>query len=739
MKDNRRELIKITGTVERVTFHNSDNGFTVMEVISGGNLVTVVSTSADIAPGEELELTGRYDVHGVYGPQFRAEHIVRSMPSGAAAILKYLSSGAIRGIGPSTARRIVEKFGDRTIDILDKQPERIAEIKGISNSKAKQIADEFSKRRGLQEVMMYLSRFDVSPDEALRAFKVYGKSACDIIGSNPYALCAEGVRFSFERADIIAGAEGLPPDNPHRIMAGMEYILRHNLSNGHTCIPRKKLIPVAVSLLGCSEDLIEDYCDELIEQFRVVSHIFQEKEYIYLPDYYRAESYCAQRLAVMLGFPPSGGGAAGTDIDAIEKELGIKYADRQREAILSALQKGILILTGGPGTGKTTTLNAIIKLMQKRGLDVVLAAPTGRAAKRMSELTGCEAKTLHRLLEVEWTTDDKISFARNERNPLEADAVIVDELSMVDITIFENLLKALRLGCRLVMVGDSDQLPSVGAGNVLHDLIDSGEVPSVKLDEVFRQAMESLIVTNAHDIVSGKMPVLNSKSSDFFMLHEDRPRAAAETIVDLCARRLPEAYGYSPVTDIQVLCPSRMLELGTVNLNNLLQERINPPAKGKAEIKYRGFILREGDKVMQTKNNYDIGWTREQGDIGSGVFNGDVGTLEAISAAAGSLSIRFDDRLAIYSGEDLDQIELAYAVTVHKSQGSEFPCVIIPVLDAPSKLRYRNLLYTGVTRARERLILVGSERAVGEMISNNRRSMRYTGLKELLAEAGGAE
>ena len=367
-----------------------------------------------------------------------------------------------------------------------------------------------------------------------------------------------------------------------------------------------------------------------------------------------------------------------------------------------------------------------------RDREVVLAAPTGRAAKRMSEVTGREAKTIHRLLEVEWSSDDSISFARNERNPLEADAVIVDELSMVDVTVFEHLLRALRLGCRLIMVGDSDQLPSVGAGNVLQDLIDSGTIPYTRLNEVFRQAMESLIVTNAHAIVAGEQPVLDSKSSDFFMLREENPRLAGDTVVDLYARRLPEAYGYQPTTDIQILCPSRKLELGTLNLNARLQERLNPYEEGKSQIRMRGYILRAGDKVMQIKNNYDIAWSRDDGEKGTGVFNGDVGILEAIDIRSSSVIVRFDDRVAVYSGEEAEQLEPAYAVTVHKSQGSEFPCVILPLLDTPSKLRYRNLLYTAVTRAKERLIIVGSGGVVAEMVRNNRKSLRYTALGEFI-------
>lgn len=732
MKESKETII-LTGTVDHVTFHNADNGFTVLELASGGETVTVVTTTAEPAPGEELELTGHYDCHSVYGPQFRATRCVRRLPSGAGAILKYLSSGAIKGIGPAMARRIVDKFGDKTFEILKDSPDRIAEIKGISTEKARSIAEAFSRKFGLQEVLLYLSKFDVTPDEALRAYKRLGKKACELIESNPYALCSDGIGFSFERADAIAGTTGLEKDSPHRIMAGIEYVLRHNLRNGHTCLPREKLIPVAATLLDCNTELCEAYTDELVGMRRLISAVLKEKEFLFLPDLYRSESYCASRLALMLSFPPSGGGAAEREIDRCEQENGIAYAAMQREAIRNAIEKGVLILTGGPGTGKTTTLNAIIHLMEQRGLEVVLAAPTGRAAKRMSEVTGREAKTIHRLLEVEWSNDDDLYFSRNERNPIEADAVIVDELSMVDVTVFEHLLRALRLGCRLIMVGDSDQLPSVGAGNVLQDLIDSGAIPYTRLNEVFRQSMESLIVTNAHAIVAGQQPELSVRNNDFFMMDVERPVAAGELVVDLYARRLPEAYGYQPTRDIQILCPSRKLELGTLSLNAKLQNRLNPQDGSKAELRMRGYVLRAGDKVMQVKNNYDIVWRKLDGEEGSGVFNGDVGILEAVDAKSGTLLVRFDDRTATYMGEEAEQLEPAYAVTVHKSQGSEFPCVILPLLDSPSKLRYRNLLYTAVTRAKERLIIVGSRSVVNEMVQNNRRTLRYTALSALLS------
>ncbi len=732
---NSTETITIRGSVERVTFYNSINGFTVMELSHAGDLVTVVASTLGISVGDELELTGHYDYHSVYGPQFKADQCLHRIPTGKAGVLKYLSSGAVKGIGPATARRLVERFGEDTIAVLREAPERMAELKGISLSKAKEISQDFNERFGAQEVMMTFSKYDISPEEAMRVYKVFGSQSLDMIASNPYAFCVETVRFPFEHADAIALEAGVPEDNPNRVMAGVEYVLRHNLQNGHTCIPRDKLVPVTVRLLGCSADVVEDYMEEMLQSRRLVETMLEDRAYLFLPEYFDAEQFCAKRLAVMLAYPPTPPKDVMGEIDAISKELSITYAAQQKKAIAFAMEQGVLILTGGPGTGKTTTLNAIIRLLQKQGLRVVLAAPTGRAAKRMSEVTDCEAKTIHRLLDVEWGKDNTLAFGKNERHPLEADAVVVDELSMVDVKIFESLLHALRLGTRLILVGDSDQLPSVGPGNVLQDMIDSGFLPYVRLQEVFRQAQESLIVSNAHAIVEGRQPALDVRTGDFFLLEEENTGAATELVVDLFARRLPVAYGYDAVTDIQILCPSRKLSLGTLHLNNLLQAQVNPLASNKRQITLRSYILREGDKVMQVKNNYDILWTKADGTDGVGVFNGDVGTLISIDAKAGIANVRFDDRIATYNEEEIQQLELAYAVTIHKSQGSEFPCVILPILDTPQKLRYRNLLYTAVTRAKDKLILVGSKRVILEMVQNHKRSLRFTALRTMLMEA----
>ena len=457
--------------------------------------------------------------------------------------------------------------------------------------------------------------------------------------------------------------------------------------------------------------------------------------FLFLPKYYMAEEFIAARLSVLLKYAPPSEFMAEQEIDYIETRQGIRYEENQRLAIKMSLENGIMVLTGGPGTGKTTTLNAMIKILAGKGLEIALAAPTGRAAKRMSELTGCEAKTIHRLLEVEWDENDRQKFARNEKNPLSCDVLIIDEMSMVDVLLFEAVLRALRLGCRLIMVGDADQLPSVGAGNVLADVLEAGCVPAIRLSKVFRQAMESLIISNAHRIIAGEPPVLDCKTSDFFMLRQADSFNAGQLVCELCAERLPRAYGFNPITDIQVLCPSRMMELGSRNLNNLLQLRLNPLKKGMKKIVFKGFELREGDKVMQIKNNYDILWTADSGENGSGVFNGDIGILEKIDPPSGVVQVRFDDRLATYYNENLGELDLAYAMTIHKSQGSEFECVILPVLDAPQKLLYRNLLYTAVTRAKRLLIAVGSRELLQKMVQNNRKTLRYTSLTQRLAES----
>lgn len=727
------QLEELCGVVEDVTYRREDTGFTVMDIFADDEYVTVVGVLPELSEGESVRLRGTWGYHATFGKQFKAQLCERSMPSSSADLLRYLSSGAVRGIGPATAKKIIERFGENSFDVLENQPERLADIKGISLKKAKDISKIFNEQFAVRQIMISLERFGMTTHECLEAYKLYGANAVDMIKANPYALCSDIVGMGFERADAIASALPEPPDRAYRVSAGIVHVVKYNLNNGHTCVPRKKLIAPSSGLLEADEDTIEAAIDALVESGRLISQMMNGKEFLFLPQIYSAEKLAAQRILVMTKFPPAGRVTVEEDIEKIEKEENIHYESKQREAILTAANKGILILTGGPGTGKTTALNGILKLFELDGIDVALTAPTGRAAKRMSEITGKEAKTIHRLLEVEWDKHDRPYFSRNARNPISAGAVIVDELSMVDISLFASLLDALPLGCRLIMVGDSDQLPAVGAGSVLHDLILSGVLPVVELKEVFRQAMQSRIVTNAHKIVSGQMPELHDKNNDFFFIKRNSAYDTAATVAELCTVRLPKAYSYSPINDIQVLCPSRKGETGTVSLNKRLQTVINPPSPEKKELRSGSRIFREGDKVMQIKNNYNIIWTKDS-EEGTGVFNGDIGTVKKIDKANGCLAVWFDDKEAVYSTDNLQELEHAYAITVHKSQGNEFNAVVIPVMGVVPQLCYRNLLYTAVTRAKKLMVMVGSEKQIRDMVENNTRSKRYSALKFFLTE-----
>jgi exodeoxyribonuclease V alpha subunit len=527
-----------------------------------------------------------------------------------------------------------------------------------------------------------------------------------------------------------------PADDSRRIEAGILHVLRHNLNNGHTCLPAHKLVTAAGALLGVDEETVRPILSELLRGFVVKEELIEDRPFIFLPHLYQAEKYIASRICLMTGFHTSITETTEKNLAVIEQKNGVFYEKEQKKAILAAVEKGLLILTGGPGTGKTTTLRAIITLLEGLGEQVSVAAPTGRAAKRMTELTGCEAKTIHRLLEVQWDDNDNHVFARNEKNPLDVDALILDEVSMVDTLLFESLLRALKPGCRLILVGDTDQLPAVGAGSVLHDLIGSGTLPVVKLTQVFRQALESDIVANAHRVVTGEMPVLSKKEGDFFFVPQPSSADTAQTVVDLCARRLPTTYGTSVFDGIQVLCPGRKGEIGTGALNARLQAALNPEMPDRHEWTGEHGVLREGDKVMHIKNDYDIGWTRDNGETGLGVFNGDIGVLEEICVRDQTLKIRYDDRVALYTYDQAKELEPAYAITVHKSQGSEFDTVILPLFRNQSQLCYRNLLYTAITRAKNLLVLVGSKETVALMVKNDRKTLRYTGLKHFLESAG---
>lgn len=732
VEDYQNEWELLEGTIESITYRNNENGYTVLQLTSDGQLLTAVGAMPAANVGDTVTLQGNYVTHKTYGTQFQVAAMEVARPQTAEAILAYLASGAIKGIGPATAGKIVDLFGENALEVLEKEPERLAQIKGISLKKAKELGALFASQFGMREIMLRFAAFGITAVESMKILKALGGNAVERIEQNPYLLCMSDIGFPFDRADAIAASVGILQDAACRVENGLIHVLRHNSGNGHTCLPRDKVVAVAANLLDVSIDSAEIAADTLCDEKRLYQIEKQSKPFLSLPAYYQSEHYIANRLHMMLHFPPAPMVALPERIEAIETANSIRYGERQKEAITKALSDGVLVLTGGPGTGKTTTIKAIITLLEQQKLDFALAAPTGRAAKRMTELTGHEAKTLHRLLEVEWGENDRAVFARNEKNPLNADAVIVDELSMVDVHLFEALLKAMRLGCRLIMVGDENQLPAVGAGNVLGDIVASQTVPVVCLDTIFRQAMESMIITNAHKIVAGEQPELTRRDGDFFMVHEQNPVRAAKLLQDLCSARLPEAYHLNPLEDIQLLCPSRMGETGAVHMNQLLCSVLNPAEFGKQEVTLKRGLLREGDKVMQVRNNYDIVWTRSDGKQGSGVFNGDIGILLSIDRATGIMSVRFDDRIAMYSMEDANDLEQAYAITVHKSQGSEYECVVIPVVGIPEKLSYRNLLYTGVTRAKRLLILVGGDGNVSYMVKNNVKSLRYTLLCDLL-------
>lgn len=726
--------IFIEGIIENVVYTNPENGYSVIDLNCDNSLVTAVGTIPSCSAGEKVKLRGQWVKHPTFGTQFKASACERSMPKSAGDMLRYLSSGTIKGIGPATAAKIVERFGEDTFDIIENHPEELCKIKGISKEKALDVQEKFKGQFALREIMIGLERLGLNPSECLTAYKALGATATERISENPYILCSDKVGLRFERADEIAAEFPYEVNSLMRKRAGILHILRHNLRNGHTCLPREKLIIPSFELLETEREETQQIIDDLIIDREIVEEFIDSKSFIFLPSEYYDEKKIAERIQIMLRFPPAKGRSLDKDIDKIEEKKGIHFEEKQRLAISTAVTKGLLVLTGGPGTGKTTTLNGILELFEKQKLRVLLAAPTGRAAMRMSEVTGRQAKTIHRLLEAEWVDGDRQHFARNMENPLEADAVIVDELSMVDTHIFASLLDALPLGCRLIMVGDSDQLPPVGTGNVLQDIIESELLPVVALTEVFRQALESLIVTNAHRIVKGEYPELGVNDNDFFFMQRNNVYSSSDTVLELYEKRLPAAYGYNPIENIQIITPSRKGELGTVSLNKRLQQIINPPSPDKDDYQSAGKTFREGDKVMQTKNNYDILWTRGK-ENASGIFNGDIGIITAINHNASFMKINFDGRIAIYPFDNISELEHAYAITVHKSQGSEFEAVIMPVCSCLPQLSYRNLLYTAVTRAKSRLILVGTKQQIYAMVDNDKKTRRYSALKHFLLKS----
>lgn len=731
MRKNADELIK--GTVADITYQNGETGFTVLELEDGDNALTAVGIMPDVCVGEMVELVGNFDYHSVYGRQFSVFSYVRIFPSDAAAILRYLSAGSIKGIGPATAKRIVSAFGDDTFDVLLNHPLKTATIKGITLDRAEEISKELSERNSMRDTLRFFAGHGFGTEDTLKIFKIYHQQSIKIVSDNPYAICAQGVDISFARADAFAETLGFTKDFDGRLKAGILYILQHNLSNGHTCLPVNKLLATSSDFLSVSEKTLWETLNVLCLEGHTVCCNVMDEPSVFLREYYEAEQYISARLSMARdaeeSFP-----VTKEELKTIEKKAGIKFDELQIKAINDMASEGVFVLTGGPGTGKTTIINAMIEIFNNRGYRIALAAPTGRAAKRMTEVTGVEAKTLHRLLEVERMANGEHRFARNEKDPLDCDVIIIDEMSMVDSLLFATTLKALRLQCRIILVGDHNQLPSVGAGNVLQDIIYSGAYCSTTLTRIFRQAMESNIIVTAHSIVSGKKISLEQNGGDFFMVQIENPHNASKYITELCTERLPKANDVTLFDGVQVLCPSKMMALGVDSLNTKLQALVNPAQKGKNEITFQGYVIRENDKVMQIKNNYDISWIRDDGESGTGVFNGDIGIVTKIDKLARKITVKFEDKYATYVSEEIFQLELAYAITVHKSQGSEFDYVIIPAADIPSKLMYRNLLYTAVTRAKKMLIIVGSNESVNKMIANDRKTLRYTGLRSFIEE-----
>ena len=724
---NEAETERLDGVVDNILFCNESNGYMVVDLDVNGELVTVTGSLFGVTVGEQIAVWGSYSNHPTYGVQFSAAACEHMLPSSATAIKRYLAGGAIPGIGPTIARRMVESFGEETLEIIAHSPERLTAIKGISAAKAQAISTEFKRIYGVRETLSRLAELGLDTDTSLKLYRVWAETAPETVKSNPYILCGEPAMLDFAFADSLASQFDIAGEHPDRLRAGIVFTLRHNLDNGHTCVPADVLIDRVRAFLDVSHDSVEIELYESIDKGFLNIAIINNREMIFLPPMMRAERFIAERLNLLRSLKFRSPDDASSLIDGFESRSGMEYDLLQRHAIERAMTQGAVVITGGPGTGKTTTLRAIIELCENEGEQVALCAPTGRAAKRLSELTERDAKTIHRLLEVQPGSGDDIVFTHHEHNPLKCDVAVIDEMSMVDAQLFESLLRGLRPQCRLVMVGDFHQLPSVGAGNVLRDIISSGTVETVEFKKVFRQAQQSLIVMNAHRVMDGEQPDLTSVDSDFFMLRR-APEAAVDVICDLVARRLPASYKLDPMTDIQVLTPSRKGLLGTENLGNALRERLNPRTKDRAEVRIMGRLLREGDRVMQSRNNYDIEWKKNNGESGRGSFNGDLGSIERIDMRAHTISVLFDDRHITYTAEQAAQLEPAYAITVHKSQGSEFSAVVLALGDFSPKLCYRNLLYTAMTRARKLLVIVGEEQRLLAMVENNRRMLRYTGL-----------
>lgn len=730
----------IEGVVEDIIYKNAENGYCVLRLETKDDGIVAVGTLPLVSEGETLELEGDYTEHKTYGRQFSVTSFRSRMPADETAILRYLSSGIVKGIREKTAKALISVFGPDTLDILENEPERVCTVKGISRQRAETISQSLKETVGVKTILLYFQQFGITPSVAFRIFKQWGLRSYDIIKSNPYRLC-EIPGVGFQSADRIAVRMGYDSESSNRVEAALIFVLNHNMyGSGHTFLPKRKLCDIVSALLGIAPDTVAASLERLIAD-GVLAYVPEigNSDAVYQKWVYESERTIALRTLLMAQFSGDDPQNFNGVVSLAERRLGIEFDELQKKAIFAAVKERVLLLTGGPGTGKTTTLNGIIRVFESEDISFALCAPTGRAAKRISELTGREAKTLHRLLEYA-PRDGEYVFNRNKDNQLQYDAVIADESSMIDLSLFSHLLEALPLKSKLILVGDAAQLPPVGAGNVFRDLLECGYLPTVRLDRIFRQAQQSLIVTNAHEILNGRMPVLNAKDRDFFFIPTQSADALHDLVRALCTTRLPNAYGFDAVKDIQVLSPTRKGSSGTAALNETLRDALNPADGSKKELPFRGLVFREGDKVMQIRNDYDLVGEKPDGDIENGIFNGDIGTIEKIDTRSETLSARFDDRLYTYSvnSSEIEELEPAYAITVHKSQGSEFDAVVLPLFEGPELLYTRNLLYTAVTRAKKILIIVGDVRKVKYMVDNARSNKRYSGLKHWMKKFANA-